>query len=235
MASHYFITGTDTEIGKTLVAGAMILRLRQQYQRVAGFKPVAAGMYCNKNNQLVNEDVETLILASTLSLPATTVCPYQLDQAAAPHLVAKQLGIELNLAAMLAAYQYLSQQVDAVVVEGAGGFLVPFSDEFDLADFAVALKLPVILVVGLRLGCLNHALLTAAAIEQRGLKLAGWVANTLDPQLPLLQENVVSLKERIAAPLRGIIDYLPSPLQKISSAPYSLTALEFAAKSLNLP
>ena len=235
MASHYFITGTDTEIGKTLVAGAMIFRLRQQYQRVAGFKPVAAGMYRNKNNQLANEDVETLMLASTLSLPATIVCPYQLDQAAAPHLVAKQLGIELDLATMLAAYQQLSQQVDAVVVEGAGGFLVPFSDEFDLADFAVALKLPVILVVGLRLGCLNHALLTVAAIEQRGLKLAGWVANTLDPQMPLLHENIASLKERIAEPLLGIIDYLPPALKKISSAPYSLPALEFAMKSLNLP
>ena len=232
---HYFVTGTDTEVGKTLVAGALILLLREYFERVAGFKPVAAGMYRNANDQLVNEDIETLMLASGLSIPVSEVCAYQLEQAVAPHLAAAQMGIELKCNVMLAAYQQLSQQVDAVIVEGAGGFLVPLNSAMNLADLVELLEIPIILVVGMRLGCLNHALLTVAAIEQRGLKLAGWVANCLQPQLPLLAENIQSLQERIAAPLLGVIEGLPPELQKCENTPYSLSALEFAKNSLKLP
>ena len=233
--SHYFVTGTDTEIGKTLVAGAMILLLREHFERVAGFKPVAAGMYRNTNDQLVNEDIETLMLASGLSIPASELCAYQLQQAVAPHLAAAQMGIELKCNVMLTAYQRLSQQVNAVIVEGAGGFLVPLNTTMNLADLVELLDIPLILVVGMRLGCLNHALLTITAIEQRGLKLAGWVANCLNPQMPLLAENIHSLQERITAPLLGVIDGLPPELQKYGNNPYSLSALEFAKKSLKLP
>ena len=233
--SHYFVTGTDTEIGKTLVAGALILLLREHFERVAGFKPVAAGMYRNTNDQLVNEDIETLMLASGLSIPASELCAYQLQQAIAPHLAAAQMGIELKCDVMLTAYQRLSQQVNAVIVEGAGGFLVPLNTAMNLADLVELLDIPLILVVGMRLGCLNHALLTVAAIEQRGLKLAGWVANSLQPQMPLLTENIQSLEERIAAPLLGVIDCLPPELQKYGNTPYSLSTLEFAKKSLKLP
>lgn len=235
MNRHYFVTGTDTEIGKTLVAGALILLLREHFARVAGFKPVVAGMQRNANHQLINEDLETLMLASGLGLPATQLSAYQLEQAVAPHLAAAQIGIELKCNVMLAAYQQLSRQVDAVIVEGAGGFLVPLNAEMNLADLVELLEIPVILVVGMRLGCLNHALLTVAAIEQRGLKLAGWVANGLHPQMPLLAENLRSLQERISAPLLGVIDYLPPELQKSGNTPYSLSALAFAKKSLKLP
>ena len=235
MNRHYFVTGTDTEIGKTLVAGALILLLREHVERVAGFKPVAAGMYRNDNHQWVNEDIETLMLASGLSIPASELCTYELQQAVAPHLAAAQMGIELDCNVMLAAYQQLSQQVEAVIVEGAGGFLVPLNTKMNLADLVKLLGMPIILVVGMRLGCLNHALLTVAAIEQRGLKLAGWVANCLQPQMPLLAANIKSLQERISPPLLGVVDYLPPELQTRGNAPYSLSALEFAKKSLKLP
>ncbi|MDP3621734.1 MAG: dethiobiotin synthase [Polynucleobacter sp.] len=234
--SGFFVTGTDTEIGKTLIASALILKIKAlcPEKTVFGFKPVVAGTYRSGNNATANEDLESLKLASGYSGNASDLCPYVLPTPAAPHLVAQSLGITLELDTMLSAFHALHQNADCMVVEGAGGFLVPMNDQLDLSDFARALNLPVILVVGMRLGCINHALLTAEAIAQRGLTIAGWVANTLDPAMPFLNENVQTLSNRIPAPLLGTVGRLPLPQQHTSNAPYSLEAMQFAAEALDL-
>jgi dethiobiotin synthetase len=231
----FFITGTDTEIGKTLVAGALILRLRQEGQSVAGYKPVVAGTNFNAQGLKCNEDLETLRLASGTELSAEDICPYILDEPAAPHLVSNSSGAPLKLPEMIDGFERLSSQFDTVVVEGAGGFLVPINDHQGLDDLAVSLKLPVIVVVGMRLGCINHALLTIESIRSRGLDVAGWVANQIDPKMARASENLDSLKARIKAPFLGLIPHLSDDLKKTDHAPYSWSAIEFAAKQLVPP
>jgi dethiobiotin synthetase len=234
-SSGFFITGTDTEVGKTLVSGALILKLRELGKQAVGFKPVVAGNYTGVNGQPLNEDLETLRIASNLGLDQLSLCPYILDTPAAPHLVAKAQGIRLELEAILKAYQDLQKKSGCVVVEGAGGFLVPLNDQKDLGDFAQQIQLPVILVVGMKLGCINHALLTIEAIRSRKLAIAGWIANTLDKEMALLSENIETLRERINVPFLGLIPRLSTNLQKLSNQPYSLEALEFAAQHIQLP
>jgi dethiobiotin synthetase len=231
----FFITGTDTEVGKTLVSGALILKLRKQGKHVLGFKPVVAGTYQSNEGQWLNEDVETLRIASNLAPGELTLCPYVLDTPAAPHLVAKSKNIRLELDTMMRAYSEIQKQSDCMVVEGAGGFLTPLNDHEDLGNFAERINLPVILVVGMQLGCMNHTLLTIEAIKVRHLKIAGWVANTLSQKMHLLTENIESLQSKIDAPFLGLIPQLPAAIQKPDNSPYSVEALEFAAQHIQLP
>jgi dethiobiotin synthetase len=233
--TSFFVTGTDTEVGKTLVSGALILKMREAGLKVAGFKPVVAGTYLDSSDQRLNEDLETLRIASGLSPHQQSLCPYVLDEAAAPHIVAKRNEIPLDATIILDAFNVLAQEFDAVIVEGAGGFLVPLNEQEDLADLVQAMDLPVILVVGMRLGCINHALLTCEAIQSRQLTIAGWVANTLSTKMPLLDENIQSLKDRIFAPFLGVVPSLPAQLKKPENAPYSIEALHFVAEHISLP
>jgi dethiobiotin synthetase len=231
----FFVTGTDTEVGKTLIASALILKIKALVpnQTVMGFKPVVAGTSQSPAGLPVNEDLESLKLASDYLGNVSDLCPYLLPTPAAPHLVANTMGVTLELATMLSAYHAISAKADWIVVEGAGGFLVPINEVQDLGDLARALNMPVILVVGLRLGCINHALLTVAAIAQRGLTLAGWVANTIDPKMPYLNENIDTLRARIEAPLLGIVTALPAECRHQSNHAYPLAAMQFAADALD--
>jgi len=231
----FFITGTDTEVGKTLIASALILKIKTlaPNQTVMGFKPVVAGISKSPAGLTVNEDLESLKLASGYPGNASDLCPYLLPTPVAPHLVAKSMGITLELSTMLSAYEGMRAQADWIVLEGAGGFLVPINEEQDLGDLAQALQMPVILVVGLRLGCINHALLSAAAIAQRGLTLAGWVANTIDADMPYLHENIDTLRARIPAPLLGVVKPLPAACRHQTNHAYPLAAMQFAADALD--
>ena len=231
----FFITGTDTEVGKTLIASALILKIKAltPNQTVMGFKPVVAGTGQSAAGLTANEDLESLKLASGYPGNASDLCPYLLPTPAAPHLVAKSMGVTLELATMLSAYESMRAQADWIVVEGAGGFLVPINEEQDLGDLAQSLQLPVILVVGVRLGCINHALLSAAAIAQRGLTLAGWVANTMDADMPYLHENIDTLRARIPAPLLGVVQSLPTECRQQTNHAYPLAAMQFAADALD--
>lgn len=234
--SHgFFVTGTDTEVGKTLVSGALILKLKEADIRTIGFKPVVAGTYLDAAGQKLNEDLETLRIAAGLNSHEQSHCPYVLDTAAAPHLIARKNGIHLDATIILDEFNALASAFDSVVVEGAGGFLVPLNEQEDLGDVAQAMDLPIILVVGMQLGCINHALLTCEAIQSRQLTIAGWVANTLSEEMPLLEENIQTLNDRIFAPCLGIIPNLPLQLQKLENAPYSIEALRFAARHIKLP
>jgi dethiobiotin synthetase len=202
----FFITGTDTNVGKTLVASALVYKFAQDGFKAIGMKPVAAG--CEMiEGKLLSEDVAQLIAASNVSVPLVHINPYAFEPAIAPHIAAAQAGMEIKLDVISKAYAALTTQADVVIVEGAGGFYVPLSESLDTAALAKALDLPVILVVGMRLGCLNHALLTAEAIGTLGLQLAGWVANTVDPDMAMFEENISSLKQRIQAPCLGVIPW----------------------------
>jgi dethiobiotin synthetase len=231
----FFITGTDTEVGKTLIASALILKIKAlaPNQTVMGFKPVVAGTSQSPAGLTVNEDLESLKRASGYPGNASDLCPYILPTPAAPHLVAKSMGVTLALSTMLSACERIRVQADWIVVEGAGGFLVPINEEQDLGDLAEALQMPVILVVGLRLGCINHALLSVNAIAQRGLTLAGWVANTIDADMPYLHENIDTLRARIPAPLLGIVKPLPAECRHQTNRAYPLAAMQFAADALD--
>jgi dethiobiotin synthetase len=204
----YFVTGTDTGVGKTRVSCALLHALARRHAKVVGMKPVAAG--CEwLDGQWLNEDVAQLRAASTLKVPAEFDSPYALRDAVAPHIAAQRAGVRLDLNHLEACFHALQAQADAVVVEGAGGFLVPLHEggkgvdlpAFNSADLAQTLALPVILVVGVRLGCLNHALLTQEAILRRGLKLAGWVANGIDATMLEQAANVQTLQRHIQAPM----------------------------------
>ena len=203
MATGFFVTGTDTEVGKTLVSCALLQALRGSYAAVVGMKPVAAGATGTDS-----DDVNQLRAASTLRVGAELDNPYALPEPLSPHIAACRAGVVIDIDLIHARYRQLAAQADAVVVEGAGGFCVPLSDTHTGADLAVALGLPVVLVVGLRLGCLNHALLTAEAIRARGLVLVGWVANRIDPLMQAQDDNVSTLRERLAAPLLADIPWV---------------------------
>ena len=230
----FFVTGTDTEVGKTLVSGALILKLREQGKKAIGFKPVVAGTYQNTSGNILNEDVETLRIASKLAPGQLNLSPYILDMPVAPHLAAANKGIALDLNTMMQALSEIQKLSDCLVVEGAGGFLVPLNAVQDLGDLAQQIDLPIILVVGMKLGCINHALLTQEAIKARGLKMAGWIANSLLNEMPLLEENIATLQVKINAPFLGLIPTLPKTLQKSDNSPYSIEALDFAAQRLQI-
>ena len=212
-----FVTGTDTEIGKTLVSSAMLHALVQSGVRACGMKPVAAGANL-RDGQWHNDDADCLIAASNVSMLASLTTPYMLRQACAPHIAADLEDILIEPVPILAAFTEIQAASDAVVVEGVGGFCVPLSDGFDTAELAQQLGLPVVLVVGLRLGCINHALLTAQAIAARGLQLVGWVANELDAEMAFADENIEALLTRIQAPLLGRVPRLTPRLAQPMAA-----------------
>lgn len=205
LAPAYFITGTDTEIGKTHITCALLWRARQDGLRVAGLKPIAAGTDENS----LNEDVAAIRACNSVDLPAALINPYCFKAAVAPHIAAAEEQIEIDFSVIANACNEARRQADWVLVEGVGGFCVPLGANHDSADLAIQLGLPVILVVGMRLGCINHALLTAEAIANRGLFLAGWVANQVDPAMARFAENLTALRERLDAPLLGIVPFDP--------------------------
>ncbi len=219
-----FVTGTDTEIGKTLVSSAILHKLVQRGQRACGMKPIAAGAE-ERDGELHNDDVAMLRAAGNVNLPQHITTPFMLREPCAPHIAAALEDVTIEPVPIMAAYAEILAASDATVVEGVGGFCVPFSDDFDSADLAVQLNLPVILVVGLRLGCINHALLTAEAIVARGLVLAGWVANQVDPAMRFVDENIAALAQRMPAPLLGRVPRLDQPTAAQAAAHIELAGL----------
>jgi dethiobiotin synthetase len=199
-ARGFFVTGTDTDIGKTRVSVALLRAYVALGYRVVGMKPVAAGAEFI-DGFWVNQDVALLTAAGNVQAAPELVNPYLFREAIAPHIAADHKGMAIEIPRIRAAYEALAALADMVVVEGVGGFLVPLSDRNDSGDLAVALGLPLILVVGMRLGCINHTLLSVQAIAARGLRLAGWVANQVDPSMSAYAENLAALRRRIAAPL----------------------------------
>lgn len=202
-----FVTGTDTGVGKTWISVGLLERLAAVGRRAAGVKPVASGCRMTAAG-LRNEDAELLHRYSSVHLDYGAVNPLAFEPPIAPHIASEAAGQRIDIEALRRHVAALRQRVDWVVVEGIGGWEVPLNDTQSTADLAVALGLPVVLVVGLRLGCLNHALLTAHAIRQRGLQLAGWVANTVSPEFACLHENVRALQSRIDAPMLGLVPHL---------------------------
>ncbi len=199
----FFIAGTDTEIGKTFVTCALLHAARARGLKALGMKPIAAGAE-RQGDELINEDAARLRAAGSFDPGLALLNPYCLKSPIAPHIAAAEEGVTIEAAPILKAFAALKAQADVVLVEGVGGFRVPLGKDYDTADLARDLALPVILVVGMRLGCINHALLTAEAIAARGLTLAGWVANQVDPAMLRFDQNLAALTARIPAPLLGV-------------------------------
>jgi dethiobiotin synthetase len=219
-----FVTGTDTEIGKTLVSSAILHKLVQTGVRACGMKPIAAGAE-ERDGELHNEDAAMLRAAGNVNLPQRITTPFMLREPCAPHIAAALEGVTIEPVTILTAYAEILGASDATVVEGVGGFCVPFSDDFDSAGLAVQLNLPVVLVVGVRLGCISHALLTAEAIVARGLVLAGWVANLVDPDMRFVDDNISALEQRLPAPLLGRVPRLDTPSAAAAAAFIELAGL----------
>jgi len=210
MSKSVFVTGTDTGIGKTVVSSALIAALNQAGSRAVGMKPVASG--CRQTaHGWRNDDALALIARSAGAPDYALVNPYALAEAIAPHLAAVAAGVEIRLDPILAAFAALSTNADCLVVEGVGGWAVPLSPTLMQADLVRALKLPAILVVGLRLGCINHALLSARAILADGCRLIGWIGNRIDPEMASVEENLSTLRELLPAPCLGVIPYATNP------------------------
>ena len=201
MTRGLFVTGTDTGVGKTFASCALIHALVARGLRVAPMKPVAAGS---------DEDTVALMRAAGVAASRKAeITPVMLKEPIAPHIAAQREGRTIELAPLRRAFQRLAADADLVVVEGVGGFAVPLGPSLDTVDLARAFALPVVLVVGMRLGCLNHALLTQRAIAGAGLALAGWIANAIDPGMEAAEENIAALRERLGAPLLGRLPYSP--------------------------
>ncbi len=222
MTRAWFVAGTDTEIGKTFVTCALLHAARRAGHRAVGMKPVAAGAELI-DGEWINEDAARLRAASSVAPALTDLNPVCLKSPIAPHIAAQEEGCRIEVAPILNAYDRLTRHADVVLVEGVGGFRVPLGPDTDTADLAVAFGLPIVLVVGLRLGCINHALLTAEAIRARGLTLAGWVANQMDPGMLRVDENIAAIDARIDAPLLGTIPRIAS------GTPETVTSLSLPA------
>lgn len=222
----FFVTGTDTGVGKTRVACALLRAYAARDRRVIGMKPVAAGA-TRINGVFVNDDVAQLTAASTVPAPPEWVNPYCFEPPIAPHLAAAEEKILIKIKYLQSMALRLLALAEVLVVEGAGGFCVPLNDDETSADLACALRFPVVLVVGMRLGCLNHALLTAEAICARGLTIAGWVANHIDPAMERADANVATLQSRLAnfgAPMLARVGFGDVPEFASISTPFELTA-----------
>ncbi len=206
-ATGIFVTGTDTGVGKTFVAVALLRALLAHGVRAAGMKPVAAGQLPDAP---CNADVAALAQADGLPLALRDRNPYAFLPAMAPHLAASEAGQRIDLEVIAAAWQRLRAQTDVVVVEGAGGVLVPLNERHDMLDIAVRLELPVLLVVGLRLGCINQTLLSMQAVRARGLRLAGWVGNAIEPSMLRIDANIASIAERVGMPPAAILGMHPT-------------------------
>ena len=219
MKAGFFVAGTDTGVGKTLVAAALLRRFGALGLRAAGMKPIAAG--CEQGR---NEDVEALLAAGMRGLERDLVCPYLFEPPIAPHIAAREAGVNIDLAVIEQAFIALSGKSEVIVVEGVGGFRVPLDEHEDAGAIPKRLGLPVVLVVGLRLGCLSHALLTQEAIEAEGLGFAGWIVNRIDPAMARAEENVEALKRRLRAPLLADVPFgppseFPIALERLRRAP----------------
>ncbi len=204
----FFIAGTDTDVGKTLIASGLLQAANEKDLRTVAMKPIAAG--CEQTEDgLRNDDALMLIDAMSAELPYSQVNPIAFEPPIAPHIAAMRENKQLSVSRLTGFCNgILMQPSDFVVIEGAGGWRVPLNPRETLANLAVELNLPVVLVVGMRLGCINHALLTVEAIERDGLKVAGWVANRVDPEMSCYEENLMTLKTLIHAPLLGEVPFL---------------------------
>ncbi len=196
MKQAFFVTGTDTSVGKTYVACKLIQQFISQGYKVVGMKPVAAGGDF-VDGERVNEDVLKLEAVSNVKASRALINPYSLSEPIAPHIAAEKSGVEIEIEVIQQAFNQLAKMADIVIVEGAGGFLVPLSEHKTMADLAAALNIPIILVVGMKLGCINHTLLTVEAIKARQLKLHGWVANQLSSDMVALEENIAAITQNI--------------------------------------
>ena len=210
MNRGFFVTGTDTGVGKTLVTAALLRRLRESGVTVAGMKPVAAGTVQGPEGP-ANEDALLLQSESSVRHPYAIVNPWLFTPAIAPHIAAAEAGVVIDTGRIVKAHEILRASADVVLAEGAGGFLVPMDTHRLFADLPGLLAMELLLVIGLRLGCLNHALLTVEAIAARGYRLAGWVGNCIDPAFARRDANIATLTEMIAAPCIGIVPWLADP------------------------
>lgn len=228
MSAGLFVTGTDTEVGKTVIARLIVRSLVATGVRVAVMKPVAAGSVMTAAGAR-NEDAVGLIADSNVEMPYEIVNPYCLEEPVSPHLAARAAGLTVELPRIGERFRVLAAAADYVIVEGAGGWFAPLNETEFVADVAAALNLPVLLVVGLRLGCLNHALLTAAAIRQRGLLLAGWIGNHIDPGFARVTDNLLTLERHLGMPPIATVAHAASAAvaQRLSAA--ATTALVQAA------
>ncbi|HSR01491.1 MAG TPA: dethiobiotin synthase [Methylophilaceae bacterium] len=196
MTIAFFVTGTDTEIGKTHVTCLLLRQYAAQGLKVIGMKPIAAGFEL-VDNEWVNDDVQRLVAASNVQAPIDLINPYRFKEPIAPHLAAEKAGVIIQIDVIVHAFKQLQAIADVVIVEGAGGFLVPLNTNSNMADLAIALGIPTILVIGMRLGCINHSLLTVEAIKARSLMLHGWVANHIDPAMEVQKENIQTIIQQL--------------------------------------
>jgi dethiobiotin synthetase len=233
-ALSLFVTGTDTEIGKTFVSAALLHAFTRAGFRSAAMKPVAAGAY-ERDGVWRNDDADQLDAAASVVLPPELRTPFLLKAPAAPHIVAEREGVAIDIDTIVACHREAMTRADVVVVEGVGGFRVPLDATRDTADLAVALGLPVVLVVGVRLGCISHALLTADAIAARGLALAGWVANHVDPAMSFADENVATIRDWLRrehrAPMLGRITHHAPPRPESAAASLDVDTLLTALRA----
>jgi dethiobiotin synthetase len=218
MTPAWFITGTDTGVGKTRVAAALCCALADRGISVAAMKPVASGCSVSPEG-LRNDDALALLAAMNVRARYSDVNPYAFAPAIAPHIAAQEAGICIDFDVLDRAFERLRMQSQAMIVEGAGGWLAPLDATRGFADLAAHWQMDVVLVVGMRLGCLNHALLTAESIERRGLRLRGWVANAIDPGFERLTDNIASLQRRLRAPCVGNFSFEPqTPIETLARA-----------------
>ncbi|ABZ77031.1 dethiobiotin synthase [Shewanella halifaxensis HAW-EB4] len=218
----FFVTGTDTDCGKTLISSALLTAANGE---TVGFKPIASG--CEQTDKgLRNSDALALMAASSIKLPYEDINPFAFEAAIAPHIAAAEKGVQLapkRIEALLKMSEYVG--ADFCLIEGAGGWRLPLGEGHFLSEVVQSMNLPVILVVGMKLGCLNHALLTAEAIKADGLNLVGWVANQVDPDMANQEENLAALKEMMSAPCLGYVPYLTNPTAEHAASHLELSVL----------
>lgn len=224
MIKRWFVTGTDTEVGKTVASSALLQAANLAGYRTAGYKPVASGSDMTAEG-LRNGDALALQANSAVALSYAEVNPYVFAEPTSPHIVSADEGRPIELARLSAGLRYLEQRADWLLVEGAGGWFTPLSEQHTFADWVQQEQLPVILVVGIKLGCINHAVLTAQAIQQAGLQLAGWIANDVTAPGPRHQEYLATLRRMLPAPWLGEIPHLPQPERQALGAYLDLSVL----------
>jgi dethiobiotin synthetase len=208
--SGIFVTGTDTDCGKTQVALGLMAALQDRGLSVLGMKPIASGCHTGPDG-CRSADAEALLAQGSAAVPYPLANPYALAPPIAPHIAAGQAGLTIELAPIVAAYRALAEQADWVIVEGVGGWRVPLGPTLSVSDLPLALGIPVVMVTGLRLGCINHSLLTVESIRARGASLVGWVANQIDPAMLAREQNLATLAALIDAPCLGVVPHLPDP------------------------
>ncbi|EJD6655691.1 TPA: ATP-dependent dethiobiotin synthetase BioD [Enterobacter cloacae subsp. cloacae] len=231
MTERYFVTGTDTEVGKTVASSALLQAARLQGKTTAGYKPVASGSEMTAQG-LRNTDALALQRNSTLPLDYAAVNPYTFAEPTSPHIISADEGRPIAFSVLSDGLRALERQADWVLVEGAGGWFTPLSDELTFADWVQREQLPVILVVGMKLGCINHAMLTAQAVQQAGLRLAGWIANDVVAPGKRHQEYLATLRQVLPAPFLGEIPWLADGAEHADTGHYlDLSALLPATSS----